>query len=113
MLADGLDTIHLDIWMTIIPSNNFTAELIWKYIEPPAPLFGSLTFVQGYPMNATFLNATQYKACPAALYSILSPSLAPSHCARYNAWISLPLYSSRGALVVVRGLRCHCAWDGP
>ena len=109
MLADGLDTIHLDVWMTIIPSNNFTAELIWKSIEPPAPLLGYLTQVQGI----TLLNATQYKACPAALYSILSPSLAPSHCARYNAWISLPLYSSRGALVVVHGLRCHCTWDEP
>ena len=63
LLGSSIDTIYLDVWTTLIPSGNYTAPVIWQYLQPPNARLWLATKAKGFATNITFLNATQYKVC--------------------------------------------------
>ena len=56
--ADGMDTIEVDIWVTLLPPGNFTAATVWADLAPPDGRVWNRTGQFNVPMNVTFVNAT-------------------------------------------------------
>jgi len=56
--SDGIDTIEVDIWTTLLPPDNFTATTVWRDLAPPDGRVWARTGQFGVPMNVTFVNAT-------------------------------------------------------
>lgn len=72
LLDEGVDTIHVDVWTTLIPSNGRTPQSVWSNIAPPDARVWQATSKWGFSMNITFVNATTYyvrpflRSCPSA-----------------------------------------------
>ena len=60
LLADQVDTIHVEVWTSIIPAGTFTPQTVWAPIAQPDARMWEVTRKWGVPMNLTFLNATTY-----------------------------------------------------
>ena len=69
-LLANIDTVRVDVWLTVLPAGNVTAWTAWKQLSPPDARLWETTKQWGYPMNLTFLNATTYKVCKSASLKI-------------------------------------------
>ena len=58
--ADGIDTIQVDIWTSLLPPENYTAPTVWQDVEAPDGRVYARTGQFGLALNVTLLNATTY-----------------------------------------------------
>jgi len=59
--AQGIDTIQVDVWVTLIPPNGYLAPALWDTVLAPDPRLVATTAALGVPMNITRLvAATNY-----------------------------------------------------
>jgi hypothetical protein len=58
--TDGIETIEVDIWTTLLPPGNFTAQTVWQDQAPPNARVWNRTGQFNVSMNVTFVNATTY-----------------------------------------------------
>ena len=59
--AQGIDTIEVDVWVTLIPPNGYLAPTLWNTLLAPDPRLAAQTGTYGVPINITSLvSATNY-----------------------------------------------------
>ena len=58
--ADGMDTIEVDIWISLLPPENYTAATVWQDLEAPDTRVLDRTGQFDLALNVTLLSATTY-----------------------------------------------------
>jgi hypothetical protein len=85
--AAGIDTIQVDVWVTLIPPNGYLAPTLWDTVLAPNPRLAEQTAAYGVPMNITSLvSATNYLVrgirrtgtCPVSLVTACNAAFACS-----------------------------------
>ena len=68
--ADGVDTIEVDIWTSLLPPENYSSASVWSDVEPPDARVWTRTGQFNLPLHVTLLNSTTYLV-------LLHPALPP------------------------------------